>query len=267
MARGESEVNEVTGCGVKGEGGSLLKRGASGGEGGGRWKGLIPTFELLPRPPRPPWLSHCDGASGAAGTAQLPHVGQTPARKELRIWDPVFTAGSATPCQGTWSEGLQVSVLGQWAGLWASFQNVGKHGACAGAWTRAASGPGDCWATYPVEVGAPAPQLGWVTDTLVSNIPHGEAGTLLFPSVMLMALDSLQRRMLGKRKRGWEHRSLHSQCRHPLPFPPSVPPDRRGRGLHPGQAGTTAPRQGVAGGAEVRAGQPRPSKALLHTAE
>lgn len=61
-------------------------------------------------------------------------------------------------------------------------------------------GHGTVGATYPAEVGAPAPQLGRVTDTLVSNIPHGEAGTLLFPSVM--ALDPLQRRMLGKRKRG-----------------------------------------------------------------
>lgn len=57
----------------------------------------------------------------------------------------------------------------------------------------------------------------------------------------------------------------------PPPSPlPSVSTSRpEGRGLHPGQvarAGRMAPRQGFAGGAEARAGQPRPSKALLlHT--
>lgn len=103
----------------------------------------------------------------------------------------------------------------------------------------------------------------WVGNRHPTNIPQGEAGTLLFPSVMLMALDPLQRRMLGKRKRG---KGMGASILSASTLSPSLRQCLQtggGEGFILARAGTTAPRQGITGGAEVRAGQPRPSKALL----
>lgn len=95
----------------------------------------------------------------------------------------------------------------QWARLLASAQNVGKHSGACGRLGKGSSGP---WRLVPphtpAEVGAPPRPKPWVGNRCPAqqHIPHGggshKAVILLFPSVMLMAPDPLQMKMLGKRK-------------------------------------------------------------------